>query len=445
MTISVLAICALAALLGVAAAVVVSLIPGLHIYNVIAFTMLLVLGVESLFSDLDPMIVTCFMLGNVVGFSVLFTVSGQYFQPCDERFRSLMMPHERYLFEGRAHEATMVAGIGSLVALFVCAIGLPALAEPIRALRQLCSPHFHWILGTVIAFIVMSEWPKDQGMAPGPWQRFFDGWGQLLMGYLTFILAGLFGLFLFSRTLVPLESSFQSLMPVFVGMFAVASQIMSLLTKVRVPPQHIMSTLEVAPHDIFRGSASGLVAGAFAGLTPGMTPGPALLMAGHMTASSGDRQFLIGGGMGRVLYYVGGLFMFFLPGLYLRRGGAAINVSLIFAPETDQQFYVVGAVIALAGGVSILILPLFSRFCAWASQRFDYRWASGFGLALLIGIVAWMTGWVGMALMAFSTLLGLLPVFWHTRRINLLAVLLVPICLNMAGVGPLVVRWMGLD
>lgn len=444
MTLPFLAACALAALLGVAAAALVSLIPGLHIYNVIAFTMLLVLGAAETFSSVDPLVVTCFMLGTVVAFSVLFTVSSQYFQPCDTSFRSLMLPHERYLLEGRAHEAVIVTGIGSLVALYVCALALPLLREGVRTFRDLAAPHFYWILATVMAFILMTEWPKDLGLAKRPWQRFFDGWTQLLAGYFVFAVAGVFGLFLFHRTVVPLESAFQSLMPVFVGLFAVASQVLTLVSRVPVPAQFVGSSIEVTPHDVVRGSAAGLVAGTFSGLTPGMTPGPALLMAGHMTVSSGEKQFFIGGGVARVLYYVGALFMFFLPGLHLRRGGAAINISLLFAPETDQQFYVVGAVIALAGAASILLLPHFSRLCAWLAGKVSYKAISALGMAVLIAIVGWVTGWPGLALLAVSTALGIVPSLWQTRRINLLAVLLVPICLNMAGVGPSVARWLGI-
>jgi hypothetical protein len=37
----------------------------------------------------------------------------------------------------------------------------------------------------------------------------------------------------------------------------------------------------------------------------------------------------------------------------------------------------------------------------------------------------------------------LVPNFWHTRRIPLLAVLMVPVSLNMSGVGPQVAQWLG--
>ncbi|MBI3272921.1 MAG: tripartite tricarboxylate transporter permease [Planctomycetes bacterium] len=433
-----------AALLGVLTAALVSLIPGLHIYNVIAFTMLLVLGAADTFKTVDPLVLTCFMLGNVVAFSVLFSVSSQYFQPCDDTLRSLMMPHERFLMEGRAHEAVLLGGIGSLIGLYACALGLPALRESVLTFRTLVMPHFHWILGAVIAFLLMTEWPKDLGLGRAPWRRFFDGWAQLLAGYFTFALAALLGLVLFSKTLLPLEAAFQSLMPVFVGLFAVSSQVLTLVSRVRVPPQFAAASIEVAPHDIFKGAASGLLAGAFSGLTPGMTPGPALLMSGHMTATTGDRQFIIGGGVARVIYYVGALFLFFLPGLHMRRGGAAINVSLLFVPETDQQFYLVGGIIAMTGAVALLGLPVFSRFCGWLASRVSFKAISGVGLAILVAIVAGVTGWAGLFLLAVSTVLGILPNLWDTRRVNLLAVLLVPICLNMAGVGNKVVRWLGI-
>ena len=101
--------CCCAALIGVTIASIFSLIPGLHIYNVIAFTMMIAFAALDVFKTLDPLITTCFIMGLVVGFSVLFTVSSQFFQPCDDSYRSMMLPHERFLFEGRGYEAAMVA------------------------------------------------------------------------------------------------------------------------------------------------------------------------------------------------------------------------------------------------------------------------------------------------------------------------------------------------
>jgi TctA family transporter len=64
-------------------------------------------------------------------------------------------------------------------------------------------------------------------------------------------------------------------------------------------------------------------------------------------------------------------------------------------------------------------------------------------MILLTAIVWGVTGWRGVVMMLVATALGLVPNFWHTRRIPLLAVLLVPVSLNMAGVGSKVAMWLG--
>ncbi|MFH0881309.1 MAG: tripartite tricarboxylate transporter permease [Lentisphaerota bacterium] len=435
--------CCLIALAGVGIAAVFSIIPGLHIYNVIAFTMLIAFAFIDIFKALDPLYTTCFIMGMVVGFSVLFTVSSQFFQPCDDSFRSVMLPHERYLFEGRGYEAVMLSGVGSLMALLFIAGLFPFLTKPIGILRELIRPHIYWILGLVIAFVLISEWPKDHGVGKTTAQRYADGWGQMGMGLFTFIAAGVLGMFMFYNTILPLQSAFQSLMPVFIGLFALSSQIMTVITRASIPPQHIASTIEMAPHDVLRGSMTGLVAGMFSCLTPGLTPGPALLMSAHATASSGEKQFIIGGGAARVLYYIGAIVLFFMPDVYMRRGGAAINISLFFVPETVEQYYLISGIIAFSGAISLFLLFYYARLCAAISRRVDFRWISGGSVVLLTVMVAYVTGWQGVVLMLVATALGLVPNVWHTRRIPLLAVLLVPVSLNMAGVGDKIAVWLG--
>ena len=66
------------------------------------------------------------------------------------------------------------------------------------------------------------------------------------------------------------------------------------------------------------------------------------------------------------------------------------------------------------------------------------------GLFIMLGLTWWITGRMGLLMLAVSTVLGIVPNMWHTRRINLLAVLMVPICLNMAGIGPKIAHLLGI-
>jgi TctA family transporter len=63
---------------------------------------------------------------------------------------------------------------------------------------------------------------------------------------------------------------------------------------------------------------------------------------------------------------------------------------------------------------------------------------------LLVGVVFAMTGWGGLLISVVATAIGLLPVMWGARRMNCMGVLLLPLTLQMAGLGTTVAGWLGL-
>jgi putative membrane protein len=62
----------------------------------------------------------------------------------------------------------------------------------------------------------------------------------------------------------------------------------------------------------------------------------------------------------------------------------------------------------------------------------------------MVAVVYALFGWIGLGLMTVATAIGLIPVYYHSRRMNCMGVLLLPIALNMGDLGPAVVRLMGL-
>ena len=59
-------------------------------------------------------------------------------------------------------------------------------------------------------------------------------------------------------------------------------------------------------------------------------------------------------------------------------------------------------------------------------------------------VVLGLTGLSGLLIMVTATFIGLIPVLYHSRRMNCMGVLLVPIFLNMAGWSPVVLKFLGL-
>jgi putative membrane protein len=90
-----------------------------------------------------------------------------------------------------------------------------------------------------------------------------------------------------------------------------------------------------------------------------------------------------------------------------------------------------------------MLLPL-TRLAVRLVERVDYVRISVVTLIVLLVMVAVMTGPGGLLIAAVATGIGLIPVLWGSRRMNCMGVLLLPITLNMAGVGGTVAGWLGL-
>jgi putative membrane protein len=122
----------------------------------------------------------------------------------------------------------------------------------------------------------------------------------------------------------------------------------------------------------------------------------------------------------------------------------AINVNLFFVPQTLEQYLLITAAIAICGFIAFIILIYASKFVAKLVERVTYQTLNLFVLVLIFSIIFLMTGIQGIALMLVATAIGLVPVMWNSRRLNLLAVILVPIWLNMAGIGSDIASLLGL-
>jgi putative membrane protein len=136
--------------------------------------------------------------------------------------------------------------------------------------------------------------------------------------------------------------------------------------------------------------------------------------------------------------------LFFVPGLHLTRGGMAWMLSTIYSAHRPATYFLATAAVLLAGGLSFFLLLGLTRGVIALLDRLHYRAVSLATLAVLLLIVASLTGLGGLLICAVATGIGLIPVLWGSRRMNCMGVILLPITLNMLGVGSTVAGWLGL-
>jgi putative membrane protein len=426
---------------GAIAASLLALVPALHIYNVAGFVLLLS---GSLAPFLSPEQMAFLFLGMITGYAMLNTIPSIFLSAPDDSTVFIVLPGQKYLMQQRGYEAVVLTGIGGLGGLAALALLAPVASGVLPPIRDILRPHMAWILWTIIAYMLISEWPKGSDRAPAGWKRWWDGWKSLTAGLATFLLSGLLGFIMMYRSLVPVTVAYQNLLPAFVGLFAVPWVIQNLLARIELPPQHIARDVDAPLGAVFQGTAAGVLGGLFAAFFPVVTGGIGGFLAGHATAQRDERAFIISQGASKIVYYVGGFLLFFVPGLHLTRGGMAWMVSTRYSAYTPERYYWATAAVLLAGVTSFFLSLGFARLVIGLTSRVSYRLMSWVTLGILLGVVLTMTGFGGLAVCAVATGIGLIPVLWGSRRMNAMGVLLLPIALNMAGAGDAVAKLLGL-
>ncbi len=430
-------------LLGTLIAGLVSLIPALHIFNLASFILLYLKFPHLLPGNALP----AFMMSLVVSWSIMNTIPALFLGAPDESAMFIVLPGQKYMMLGKGYEAAVLSGVGAMGAVIALGIGSPVILRIFPIIRWLLVPHMFWILPLIVAYIVMSEWPKATLRPKTKWGRFIDGWKSCSAGIATLILSGILGIFIMNKPFIPIERAFQNIMPAFVGLYALPWVITNIISKTEIPKQNICKSIDLDYKLAIRGTFAGVLGGSFAALMPIVTGGIGGLIAGHATAQRDDRLFIISQGASKTMYYVGSFLLFFVPyfgAAHLRRGGMAWQLSPFYVPQSIVDYFMILATIAISAGFAFFLLLHFSRFMINVITRVDYRLISLFTVVILFAIVGTVTGLRGIFLTIVATGIGLIPVLFHSRRMNCMGVLLIPMSLNMVGLGPAVLKLLDL-
>lgn len=436
---------AAAAVCGAALASVLACVPGLHIYNLLG---LVVIGVQTCAGrglEVPPGLLIPLAVGMVTAYAMLNTIPSVLLAAPDESAFFTVLPGQKYVMAGRGYAATWITaagGIGGL--LLVLFVAAPLAPRCLPLCRRVLGPHLHWILWCVICYLLMSEWPKEGARGQGGWGRFLAAWRPLGAGLLTFALSGLLGFLLLYRSPVAPGAGFQNLMPAFVGLFTLPWLLANLASRVQPPPQRTDAALRLDPGTAVRGVLAGGAGGAFAAFFPVVTGGVGGFLAGQAAAVRNDRVFLVSQGASKLVYYVGGLLLFFMPGASMTRGGGAWMLRTLLVPVGRHDYYMALAAVALAGATSVLLLGPLARAVLVVMDRWGYRRVSIGVLVTIVLLVCVVTGLPGLAVAAVAGAIGLIPVLWGARRMNCLGVILLPIACNMSGIGSAVAARLGL-
>jgi len=433
--------CLLYAVVGTCVACVAACLPGLHVYNVAAL-ILLVMRARTSGSMTEPWLML--FVGMVVGYAMASGIPAILISAPDDSSAWIVSPGHSYLLQGRGYEALALTVIGCLGGLWAL-VGLAPLAGRVTSmLLHVLQPHLHWLVGALVLFVLLSEWPRDPEHGSAPLARLLVAWVPLAAGLATFALSGLLGLALSYRPMIPRALSYQGLVPAFVGLFAVPWLLQNLIAGGRIPRQHVPRSVDADLSLALGGVAAGTLGGLVATYLPAVTGSLGGLIAGHATAQRDERAFLIAQGATKMVYYAGALLLFLAPGPPLTRGGMASMLAPGYTPGSERTYWLSVAAMAICGAVASLLTLAFGRWASRLVGSRSLRWLAVAALVAFTGTIGGLTGGRGILVMLAGSGIGLIAPCFGSRRANCLGILLLPMLLDAAGATPAVVGWLGL-
>ncbi len=428
-------------ILAAAVASLLACIPGLHVYNVIGALLWVYLHLQATTAISQEWLSTI-MIAMISAWAIGNTIPAVILAAPDESALLTVLPGQKMLLAGKGHQAVMLTALGSLAALMAVAIAMPVLPHILPTIYATTRRHTHWILWSIIIFMLLSEWPKAIPPGRRPLMRFLLANKTPAIGIIVFLLSGFLGCILFFRSPLPYANAFQNLMPAFVGLFTLPWLLYNTCSNLTPPPQEQIDSNTRPPErmHVRQGALAGILGGGFAAFFPVVTGGIGGMLAGHATALRNQDAFLISQGASKSVYYTGGILLFYVPDLHLTRGGGAWMLQSTVTTGSPHLYWLAGGAILIGGAIALLLLHPLTNYICKLVQTVGYRPISIAAAGTIVSIVALFSGWVGIAVMIISAAIGLLPLLYGTRRMNGLGVILLPIAFSMSGLSPTITR-----
>ena len=393
--------------LGITLGVFAGLLPGLHPNTLIP----LLVGAAAYF---DPLTAAVILVATGITNSFVAFIPAILLGAPEDSEAMSALPGHRMLLAGRGYEAIKLTIIGGLGSVLLCLALLPVLWFGFPAVYSATRPFLHWLLAALVAYMLLSE--------PG-WKK--AGWASL-----TFMMAGFLGI-------IALDGFGDwTLFPMLTGLFGLPMLLLSLKHRIKLPENFSYESEPISAKSRFSGIAAGSAAGILVGLLPGIGSAQATVLAQEVVGRSkdvgtSDRTFLTAAGGVNAADSIYGLLALWLVGN--PRSGISVAISQMAGVGSESLLVIISVLVAAAGIAAYLTLKL-ARVSVPLLRRIDYRRLNILVAIMLVILVAFFSGPLGLVVLAVSTAIGLIPNLTGIRRSHSMGCLLLPTILFFAGI-----------
>jgi putative membrane protein len=386
----------IALLIGVVAGTITGLAPGIHINLVSA----IILGSLAYLSQIPVLALAIFIVSMSITHTFIDFIPSIYLgAPDDESFLSIL-PGHKLLLKGAAHEAFILTLYGSIFAVPTIFIITPAFILGLPHLFNAIKTFIPFILIFLSLFIILRD------------DRPFSS-------LLVFALAGSLGFLTFH---LPVK---EPLLPLLSGLFGLSNLFFSLKSKTKLPPQEIKPLKEIflTRKEFAKSALASIIFAPLCSFLPGIGSGHAATLGSEFIEQD-NRGFLFM--LGAINTIIMGLSYVTVYAIQKARTGTAASVQQLLGEISKTDLKIILIAILFAGIISFFLAISLSKFFSRNINKLNYTYLTLAVMVMIITINLIFSNWLGLLVLAAGTSLGFFTISSNSRRINLMACLILP-------------------
>ncbi len=386
----------IAFVLGLIAGSITGLAPGIHI-NLIAA---LLLASLSTFNTVPPLALVIFIVVMSLTHTLLDFIPTIFLGVPEEESFLALLPGHQLLKEGRGYEALVLMIIGALIGLVILIFAAP--------LYILGLPVFYPLLKEALPFVLIALSIYLVARDDSPLKALF-----------VFALSGLLGLLTFN---LPVK---EPLMPLLTGLFGCSALLLASPSSAPKQKQVISPLAQLVPskREIVPASCAALIAAPLCSFLPGIGSGHAATLGSEIIPQN-NRSFLML--IGAINVLVMSLSFVTVYAIGRARSGSAAAVQNILQTISITDIMTILLFITLT---LLITTPLALFIAARAAKLFNkvnYVMFSRVVLVILAVLTLVFSNFLGFIILAAGTFIGIFCIQNGTRRIHLMAALILP-------------------
>ncbi|MBS3089874.1 tripartite tricarboxylate transporter permease, partial [Candidatus Pacearchaeota archaeon] len=371
------------------------LAPGIHINLIAAF---LLASASSL--PFSPLALVTFIVALSLTHVILDFIPSIYLGVPEEDSFLAVLPGHQLLLEGRAHDALIYTLYGAFTGLIILILVTPIYILFLPALYTALKTSIPFILIFISFYLVLRE------------ERPF-------FASLVFILSGLLGLLTFH---LPVK---EPLFPLLTGLFGLSSLFLSVKNTQKIKKQKILplKKITLSKKEAARSFLGALISAPFCSFLPGIGSGHAAVIGSEIVQQN-NRGFLAL--LGAINVLVMSLSFVAVYAISRARSGSAAAIQDLLKTITLQNLFTILIVVLISIILASFIALYISKKAANLLNKINYSLFCKIVIILLVILTFIFSSWLGLIILLTATSVGIVCIRSNSRRINLMASLILP-------------------